>query len=109
MGEQQPLFEVIDESEYEAAHKSPEKKPGTRQPRTPKTEPRKLVTWWGLATFMGLCEASQHEEIQEQLSLEAKEYRKVIGRHRMVFVVNDVAVCRDCFLGGVARNEIDSS
>lgn len=86
---QQLSFEVISQEEYFKASVPKGKKV--------KTEPRNYTTWYDLTTHFGFCTVPRHEEIQKQLDPEKKEYRQVYPS-RMVYEIDGMKVCRDCFL-----------
>lgn len=65
--------------------------------RSPKTEPRTLTTWYDLTHHTGFCTVPAHEEIQETLKPDQLEYRQRYPT-RHLFTINDVHVCRDCFI-----------
>jgi hypothetical protein len=100
--EQQPLFEVISETQY-------------RQSTTPRgrkvmvTEPRNMTTWIALPTTFGHCTVPKHDEVIDTLSDEQKEYRKkFMDRHnkepiRMIVRIGELDVCRDCYYVGADK------
>lgn len=97
---QQRLFEVIDADEFAKAHVKRER---TSSPRAPKTEPRNQTTWWALTTHFGECTVPRHEEVQELLTAEQKQYRRKYGRMRMCAEIGELRVCRDCFQVGADK------
>lgn len=100
--DQESLFTPISEDEYNAAHAAPI----TSRKRTSKvvTEPRIQTVWFTLDTHLGFCTVPAHEEIQKMLDPEAKEYRQVFPT-RMVYEINGMMVCRDCFVHGADKHE----
>lgn len=99
--QQEPLFEVISEDSFRRAAAPRSKAKGQV------TEPRNFTTWFGLHTPFGLCEVPRHQEVQDALSDEEKEYRKKYKYDkspvRMVARIGDINVCRDCYVVGADK------
>src|SRR5262245_37168731 len=95
MNEQEPLFEVIDTATYEAAQR---KTSGARKSKVDLSI-RNYNTWYSLQHTMGFCTVPTHDEVIQALSEEQQGYRQKYPV-RMVYEINGVHVCRDCFLVG---------
>ena len=85
-----PLFEVINQDEFVQSQ---------RTSREYQTEPRTLTTWFKLPHNMGMCEVPEHDEIQQALNPEEIVIRQKYPV-RMVFAINGIPTCRDCFMVG---------
>lgn len=92
--EQEPLFEVIDAQTYEAAQRSTS---GGRKTKAAKLDERTYTTWYSLVHTMGFCTVPAHDEVIRSLNPEQQEYRQQYPV-RMVYEINNLMVCRDCFL-----------
>lgn len=88
-----PLFEVINQEEFLESQ---------RHTKEYATEPRTFTTWFKLPHYMGMCEVPQHDEIQAALKPDQQAVRQRFPV-RMVFTVNSVPTCRDCFMEGYPR------
>lgn len=88
MSEQMPLFEVVSEEEF--TRTAPRTKGYT-------TEPRTLTVWYTLPHSFGFCTVPRHEEVQEKLEPDQKEYRQRYPT-RLTFPIGEYMVCRDCFI-----------
>lgn len=97
----EPLFRVIDESEFLAEETTPRK---TRTPRSANTDDRTQRGWYKLAHPQhGFCTVPRHEEIQKTLNEEQIEFRDKYPV-RMLYPIGDYLVCKDCYL---ARADLD--
>lgn len=92
----EPLFEVISDSEYAEAQAASEPAGKEKKPKW-NTDVRTRTNWWKLPTHLGFCTVPLHAEVQAALTDEEKQYRKNIET-RMVFEIGPYMVCRDCFV-----------
>lgn len=88
-----PLFEVINQEQFLESKKS------TKEHAT---EPRTFITWYKLPHRMGMCEVPEHDEIIKALNPTQQEYRQRYPV-RMVFPINSIPTCRDCFMEGFPK------
>jgi hypothetical protein len=61
--------------------------------------PRTLTNWLALSTRMAFCEVPDHEAIQQSLDPTKQSYRQAYPT-RWCVSINDVMVCRDCWMEG---------
>ena len=92
----EPLFEFIDEAEYEAATAAPEPRPTKRSSKYDLSI-RTKTAWFQLPHQEGTCTVPTHEAVQSTLSSDELAYRERYPV-RMVFTIEPYVVCRDCFL-----------
>lgn len=93
MNEQEPLFQVIDTATYEAA----QRKSSSARKSKVNLDERNYTTWYALPHTMGFCTVPRHDEIINSLSETKQEYRQKYPT-RMVYEINGMMVCRDCFM-----------
>lgn len=86
----EPLFEAIDQESFLAAQKPTKEWV---------TDPRTFVTWFKLPHSMGMCEVPEHDKVQSLLKPEQQIVRQKYPT-RMIFPVNGIPTCRDCFMAG---------
>ena len=91
--DQESLFTVVDAVTFNEQIGQKQ-----RNKRSPKTEPRTLITWYDLTHHTGFCTVPAHEEIQELVKPNDQgNYRqKYPTRH--LFKIGELEVCRDCFI-----------
>lgn len=96
------LFETISEDEFKAATETSATKTPTGRTRKRKAvsfEDRTNTGWFKLNALhsMGFCTVPMHDEIQQSLHPEKKEYRQKYPV-RMIVRIGNLDVCRDCFV-----------
>jgi len=89
----EPLFEIIDSLPED----EPRAKRGTKKAQKYDVDNRTVVGWFRLPHTQGFCTVPLHDEIQELMTDERKEYRQKYPT-RMLHPINGYMVCRDCFL-----------
>lgn len=92
----EPLFEIISEDEFRKQNV-----PKTK--REVATEPRLQTVWFGLPTSPGFCTIPAHNEIQQMLKPEQREYRQKYPTRHVFEIRPDTFICRDCFLMGADK------
>jgi hypothetical protein len=97
----EPLFRVIDESEFLAQ----DSKPTPKKSKSQNTEDRTHKGWYKLNhTQHGFCTVPHHAEVQAQLSEEKQEFRDKYPV-RMLYPIGDYLVCKDCYIMGADLDE----
>lgn len=95
----EPLFEPISAEEFRRQTIR-----GTSK-REVKTEPRMLTVWYDLPTTPGFCTIPDHNEVQQMLNPEAKEYRQRYPTRHVFEIQEGVFICRDCFMAGADKHD----
>jgi hypothetical protein len=96
----EPLFEPITAEEF---HKAQAPRGSSK---TLKTEPRMLTTWYELPTAFGFCTVPAHDEIQQMLLPEQKEYRQVYPTRHVFTMSEGLTICRDCFMAEADKESV---
>lgn len=95
----EPLFRIIDETEFNAeATATPKSTTGGRKTKTGNTDDRTHTGWYKLNhTQHGFCTVPSHNVVQDALSDEKKEFRDKYPV-RMLFPIGNYLVCKDCYI-----------